>query len=336
MNMTKYRFAWFIGGSALLCLFFVSLSFGAVSLSFYEVFNGLLEVNEKSMSIASRILVELRLPRAILAIIVGASLALVGALLQTSTRNDLADPFLFGLSSGASVGAVLIITKFGDVFGIWSLPIAAFCGGVLSASAVMVLFFMQKKRGQSDIVLCGLAISFLFGAITSFLVYSGDQRAANSILFWTLGGLGLARWDNLVFPCVGMLCLVVLIFKRYRELDTLLVGEQTALSLGINVRKLQVEIFLCCAFCTASIVALTGVIGFIGLMVPHIVRPYSSVNHKLALPLVGIWGAVFLLFGDVMSRTILAPQELPVGIVTAGLGGMFVLYLILRKPTKKF
>lgn len=336
MNMTKYRFAWFIGGSALLCLFFVSLSFGAVSLSFYEVFNGLLEVNEKSMSIASRILVELRLPRAILAIIVGASLALVGALLQTSTRNDLADPFLFGLSSGASVGAVLIITKFGDVFGIWSLPIAAFCGGVLSASAVMVLFFMQKKRGQSDIVLCGLAISFLFGAITSFLVYSGDQRAANSILFWTLGGLGLARWDNLVFPFVGMLCLVVLIFKRYRELDTLLVGEQTALSLGINVRKLQVEIFLCCAFCTASIVALTGVIGFIGLMVPHIVRPYSSVNHKLALPLVGIWGAVFLLFGDVMSRTILAPQELPVGIVTAGLGGMFVLYLILRKPTKKF
>ena len=334
--MTKYRFAWFIGGSALLCLFFVSLSFGAVSLSFYEVFNGLLEVNEKSMSIASRILVELRLPRAILAIIVGASLALVGALLQTSTRNDLADPFLFGLSSGASVGAVLIITKFGDVFGIWSLPIAAFCGGVLSASAVMVLFFMQKKRGQSDIVLCGLAISFLFGAITSFLVYSGDQRAANSILFWTLGGLGLARWDNLVFPFVGMLCLVVLIFKRYRELDTLLVGEQTALSLGINVRKLQVEIFLCCAFCTASIVALTGVIGFIGLMVPHIVRPYSSVNHKLALPLVGIWGAVFLLFGDVMSRTILAPQELPVGIVTAGLGGMFVLYLILRKPTKKF
>ena len=333
--MTKYRFAWFVGGSALLCLFFVSLSFGAVSLSFYDVFNGLLEVNEKNMSIVSRILVELRLPRAILAIIVGASLALVGALLQTSTRNDLADPFLFGLSSGASVGAVLIITKFGDVFGIWSMPIAAFCGGVLSASAVMVLFFMQKKRGHGDLVLCGLAISFLFGAITSFLVYSGDQRAANSILFWTLGGLGLARWDNLIFPFVGMLCLVVLIIKRYRELDTLLVGEQTALSLGINVRKLQVEIFLCCAFCTASIVALTGVIGFIGLMVPHIVKPYSSVNHKLALPLVGIWGAVFLLFGDVMSRTILAPQELPVGIVTAGLGGMFVLYLILRKPTKR-
>ena len=221
-----------------------------------------------------------------------------------------------------------------SVFG--HCPLLHFAVGVLSASAVMVLFFMQKKRGQSDIVLCGLAISFLFGAITSFLVYSGDQRAANSILFWTLGGLGLARWDNLVFPFVGMLCLVVLIFKRYRELDTLLVGEQTALSLGINVRKLQVEIFLCCAFCTASIVALTGVIGFIGLMVPHIVRPYSSVNHKLALPLVGIWGAVFLLFGDVMSRTILAPQELPVGIVTAGLGGIFVLYLILRKPTKKF
>ncbi|MBF4327508.1 iron ABC transporter permease, partial [Vibrio anguillarum] len=137
-------------------------------------------------------------------------------------------------------------------------------------SAVLFLFSMQKKRGDNNIVLCGLAISFLFGAVTSFLIYSGDQRAASSILFWTMGGLGLARWDNLFFAAVGVLCLVILLLKRYRELDTLLVSEQTTHSLGINVHRLQSEVFLCCAFCTASIVSLTGVIGFIGLMVPHL------------------------------------------------------------------
>lgn len=257
---------------------------------------------------------------------------MVGAVLQTATRNDLADPFLFGLSSGASAGAVLVITQVGDALGVWSLPIAAFCGGIISASAVLFLFSMQKKRGDNNIVLCGLAISFLFGAVTSFLIYSGDQRAASSILFWTMGGLGLARWDNLFFAAVGVLCLVILLLKRYRELDTLLVSEQTTHSLGINVHRLQSEVFLCCAFCTASIVSLTGVIGFIGLMVPHLVRPFSGMTHKLALPLIALWGAVILLLGDVVSRTVLAPQELPVGIVTAALGGVFVLYLVWRKP----
>ncbi|MFS1430112.1 FecCD family ABC transporter permease, partial [Vibrio splendidus] len=269
--------------------------------------------------------------RALLAVIAGAGLAMVGALLQTSTRNDLADPFLFGLSSGASAGAVLVITKVGDALGVWSLPLAAFSGGIVSATAVLILFSMQKKKGNDNLILCGLAISFLFGAITSFLIYSGDQRAASSILFWTMGGLGLARWDNLIFALAGVLCLIALIFKRYRELDTLLVSEQTTSSLGINVHRLQSEIFLCCAFCTASIVSMTGVVGFIGLMVPHLVRPFSGVTHKRALPLVALWGAVLLLFGDVISRTILAPQELPVGIVTAALGGLFVLYLVWRK-----
>jgi iron complex transport system permease protein len=256
---------------------------------------------------------------------------MVGALLQTSTRNDLADPFLFGLSSGASAGAVLIITQLGDTLGVWSLPIAAFTGGIVSATAVLVLFSMQKKQGNNNLILCGLAISFLFGAITSFLIYSGDQRAASSILFWTMGGLGLARWDNLIFAGLGVLCLIVLIAKRYRELDTLLVSEQTTRSLGINVHRLQSEIFLCCAFCTAAIVSLTGVVGFIGLMVPHLVRPFSGVIHKRSLPLIALWGAVILLVGDLISRTVLAPQELPVGIVTAALGGLFVLYLVWRK-----
>lgn len=269
MKITKYQLAWLLGISAMLISFVFSLKFGSVPLSFDDVIEGLRSFNGNDMSMNSRILADLRLPRTLLAIIAGAGLAMVGALLQTSTRNDLADPYLFGLSSGASAGAVLVITRLGDALGTWSLPLAAFSGGIVSASAVLILFSIQKKHGNNNLILCGLAISFLFGAVTSFLVYSGDQRAASSILFWTMGGLGLARWDNLIFAAIGVMCVIVLIVIRYRELDTLLVSEQTTHSLGVNVHRLQSEVFLCCAFCTASIVALTGVVGFIGLMVPH-------------------------------------------------------------------
>lgn len=331
MILNKYQVAWIVGIIAMLSTFIFSLQFGSTSLSLKQVLTGLSAFNDDQMEMSSRILIDFRLPRALLGIIAGAGLAMVGALLQTSTKNDLADPFLFGLSSGASAGAVLIITQLGDALGVWSLPIAAFTGGLVSATAVMVLFSMQKKQGNNNLILCGLAISFLFGAITSFLIYSGDQRAASSILFWTMGGLGLARWDNLIFAAAGVFCIVVLISKRYRQLDTLLVSEQTTRSLGVNVHRLQSEIFLCCAFCTAAIVSLTGVVGFIGLMVPHLVRPFSGVTHKRSLPLVALWGAVILLIGDLISRTILAPQELPVGIVTAALGGLFVLYLVWSK-----
>ncbi len=322
---------WLLGGAALLVVFTLSLVLGSTTLSMDELFIGLRSFGDDDISMTSRILMDLRLPRALLAVIGGAGLALVGALLQTATRNDLADPFLFGLSSGASAGAVLVITRLGDALGTWSLPIAAFAGGIVSASAVIILFSIQKKRGNDNLVLCGLAISFLFGAVTSFLIYSGDQRAASSILFWTMGGLGLARWDNLFFALVGVLGVTALILKRYRDLDTLLVGDQTTHSLGINVHRLRSEIFICSAFCTASIVALTGVVGFIGLMVPHLVRPFSGMTHRRLLPLVALWGAVMLTTGDVVSRTILAPQELPVGIITAALGGVFVLYLVWKK-----
>lgn len=334
MPISKYHLAWLLGISAMLVSFALSLMHGSVPLSFHEVVRSLASFNSEEATMTSLILVDLRLPRALLAIIAGAGLAMVGALLQTTTRNDLADPFIFGLSSGASAGAVLVITSLGNTLGTWSLPIAAFSGGIVSASTVLFLFSTQKKRGNKDLVLCGLAISFLFSALTSFLIFSGDQRAASSILFWTMGGLGLARWDNLIFAALGLLCVVVLALYRHRDLDTLLVSEQTTRSLGINVHRLRSEIFICCAFCTAAIVALTGVIGFIGLMVPHLVRPFSGMTHKLALPLVAVWGAVILLFGDIASRTILAPQELPVGIVTGALGGVFVLYLVWKRPTR--
>lgn len=307
-----------------------SLVTGTVALSFSQVFSAL-QMHQQPGDMVQSIVINIRLPRALLAVLTGAGLAVVGALLQTTTRNELADPFLFGLSSGASVGAVLIITRFGDLTGALTLPLAAFSGGIISALAVVALFQFKRERGAESLILCGLACSFLFGALTSYLIFSGDQRASSSVLFWSLGGLGLARWDNLVLALLSGLILLVFAIARCRQLDGLLAGDRTAHSLGINVKRLRVEVFFCCAFATSLLVALTGVIGFVGLMVPHLCRRISGVKHALLLPMCAVTGAILLCGGDILSRIVLARQELPVGIITAGIGGIFIIGLMARR-----
>lgn len=325
---------------ALICLLIVTLllvmmlfstAVGAIRIPLTQVLAALTPDRGDAPDSVRRIVLELRLPRTLLAAITGAGLAMVGALLQTTTRNDLADPFLFGLSSGASAGAVLVITRFGEWFGTFTLPVAAFGGGICSALAVMLLFFLRQGRQAEHLVICGLAISFLFGALTSYLAFSGDQRAASSVLFWSLGGLGLARWENLPVALSSLALLVGLVLARWRALDSLLAGEQTAASLGVHVNRLRIDVFLCCALATALLVSLTGVIGFVGLMVPHLCRPLTGARHRRLIPLCGLLGAALLCGGDTLSRVLLPSQELPVGIVTAGLGGIFVIVLLAKR-----
>ncbi|WP_284601581.1 FecCD family ABC transporter permease [Dickeya dadantii] len=325
---------------ALICLLIVTLllammlfstAVGAIRIPLTQVLAALTPDHGDAPDSVRRIVLELRLPRTLLAAITGAGLAMVGALLQTTTRNDLADPFLFGLSSGASAGAVLVITRFGEWFGTFTLPVAAFGGGICSALAVMLLFFLRQGRQAEHLVICGLAISFLFGALTSYLAFSGDQRAASSVLFWSLGGLGLARWENLPVALSSLALLVGLVLARWRALDSLLAGEQTAASLGVHVNRLRIDVFLCCALATALLVSLTGVIGFVGLMVPHLCRPLTGARHRRLIPLCGLLGAALLCGGDTLSRVLLPSQELPVGIVTAGLGGVFVIVLLAKR-----
>ena len=331
--MTRYCLAWIFASLLLAGLILLSVATGSVPLSFSDVLKALDLLHGGVPEMVKSIVLELRLPRTLLGLIVGSGLALVGALLQTTTRNDLADPFLFGLSSGASAGVVLVITRFGDSFGTWTLPIAAFVGGMLSAVAVIIIFMSQSHKGTEKLIICGLAVSFLFGALTNFLIFSGDQRAASNALFWALGGLGFARWENLGFAAIALVILIVLIYRRWQALDALLAGEQTAWSLGINVNRLRTEVFICCSMATAILVSLTGVIGFVGLMVPHLARPFSGVRHRRLLPLVAMMGAILLSAGDVLSRTLTAPQELPIGIITAGVGGVFVLVILLRRAS---
>ena len=276
------------------------------------------------------IIVDLRLPRAILALCVGAGLGVVGCLLQTVTRNDLADPFLFGLSSGAAAGAVLVITVTGDVFGIWTLPLAAFGGGILASAVVVSLVAQQRGHGPTRLVLAGLAVSFLFMAVTNYMVFAGDQRAAHSVLFWTLGGLGLARWELLPIAAAGFAAVFAFALTRHRQFDALLAGEDTARSLGVHVDSLRRVSFLVCAFATAAFVSLTGVIGFVGLMVPHLARGFVGPLHARLIVLSAILGAGLMLVSDIAARTLLMPQELPIGIVTTSIGALFILVLLRR------
>ena len=241
MHSTRVRFSLAVVFSLLilLCLLLLSLSYGTVDISFAEIYQFFSPKRSDLSEITQLIISEVRTPRYLLAVLVGAGLAMVGSLLQTVTKNYLADPFLFGLSSGASAGAVVVITRFGSTLGYWALPIAAFVGGIVSALAVIVLFSLQRNKGIDRLILSGLAVSFIFSAVTSYLIYAGDQRSASTILFWSMGGLGLARWDNLIFALLGVLLLVALTFFRWRSLDAMLVDEETCNSLGVRVKTLK-------------------------------------------------------------------------------------------------
>lgn len=329
---------WATGVVLIGALTLLGTAYGATPLPFGAVTRVLLAWAAPGLDVGvsapvHRIVLDLRLPRVVLAMAVGSGLAVVGALLQTTTRNDLADPFLFGLSSGAAAGAVSVITLVGDRLGSWTLPAAAFAGAVLSAAIVFALVSTQRGRGGERLVIAGLAVSFLFGAATMYMVFSGDQRAASSVLFWSVGGLGLATWSNVPLAIAGSAIAVATGLGYRAQLDALLAGEETAASLGVDVGRLRILVFLLAALATAALVALAGVIGFVGLMVPHLARGLVGVRHGALIVTSALLGCVLMLAGDLLSRVILAPQELPVGIVTAAAGGVFVLALVVRRQS---
>ena len=317
-----------IGLGCVFLLTLIAIVVGSTPLGISKVVEVILSGSNESP--VSRIVLDLRLPRALLATIIGAGLGMVGCVLQTLTRNDLADPFLFGLSSGAAAGAVIVITVTGNILGFWTLPAAAFIGGLVSSVIVLGLFGKLVKQSPSQIVLAGLAVSFLFLSLTYFLIFAGDQRAAHSVLFWTLGGLGLANWKVLPIALTGLMAIFAFAITTHRSLDALLAGDETAVTLGVNVKLYRQVAFLICAFATASFVALSGVIGFVGLMVPHLARGLVGPLHGGLLITSAIIGAVLLLLSDIAARTLMAPQELPIGALTTSIGAIFVLYLVRR------
>ena len=315
----------------------LSLGFGAANISFSQVTTSLLHLFHESAdpSIYERIIVELRLPRVLLAALAGSGLAIAGHALQTVLRNPLADPFLFGISSGASLGAIAYLTLFSThlaVLSRWTsigISSAAFIGASLSVAIVVSLSGRGLAQQAERMLLSGVAVSFMFGALSSLLLYFSDPQAAAAVLFWSLGSFTKASWGNLWLPTIIVaLCFGGLWLLR-RLISALQLGDETAHTMGINVAKVRLGILLLCSLLTATLVAACGGIGFVGLMIPHTVRLLFP--NQSPLFLTALLGACFMVWVDVLARTLLINQELPVGIITAAIGSVFFIFLLARK-----
>lgn len=276
----------------------------------------------------------LRLPRVLLSAWVGAGLAVVGTALQALVRNPLADPYVFGITSGASVGATVVLVLGAAAFGDYSLSVAAFTGAMLAFALVLTLARSGGSLSPIRLILAGLAVAYAMSAVTSFLVFmaahEGDQGAALSVLFWILGGFGAARWTHVLLPAVAVATGLLLLLAHARSLNALLAGDETAATLGVDVGRLRWQLFAVCSLLTGVMVAVSGGIGFVGLMVPHAVRMLLGTDHRYVLPVALLGGAVFLVWADVLARTMFAPAELPIGIITALSGTPFFIWLMRR------
>ncbi|MFH8606637.1 FecCD family ABC transporter permease [Streptomyces sp. NPDC018029] len=284
------------------------------------------------------IVLDVRLPRVLLGATVGAGLAVIGTVLQALVRNPLADPFLLGVSSGASVGAVCAIV-LGSVFGLGAalsttvtIPAASFAGALLS----LVLIYALARGGGSfatgRLILAGVAVSYILTALTSLILVTADSADhLKEVLYWTLGGLGSARWDMLALPCATLAVGTALLVSMARPLDLLLAGEEGATVLGLHAARFRAGVFVLASLLTGVLVAYSGAIGFVGLMVPHAARMLVGAAHRALLPVVALMGAVFLVVADLAARTVAAPQDIPVGVLTALTGGPFFLWLLRRR-----
>lgn len=314
----------------------LAIAFGAANIGVAEVGAVLCKAigaGCEADPISERIVMDLRLPRTLLAFICGAGLALAGAVLQTVTRNPLADPYLFGISSGASFGAVLVIAALSlgqTALDSMSITSGAFLGSAVSVALVISL----AGRGVQieRMLLAGVAVSFMFSAGTSLVLYASDPQATASLLFWTLGSFNTATWSRLIFP-VLVIGLSLIIFWAYaRPLRAVLAGDENARALGVDVRKLRIGMLLLASLMTATLVANCGGIGFVGLMVPHIVRRLLKHYSNQLFVCCVLFGGVFMIWVDVIARMLVEGSELPIGIITAAIGSVFFL-LVLRRRT---
>ena len=313
------------------------VSLGPVSIPMDEVWKialykiGLIE--RGNWSIASENIVWLiRFPRVLLALVVGGGLAVVGVTLQAMVRNPLADSYILGISSGASVGAVLVIgLGIFSFAGSLAVQLGGFLGALLSFAIVFAQANISGRISPGRLILSGIGVGYVFSGITSFITLtSSNKELAGQILSWTLGSLARASWFDLTFPSLILLIVTIYLILQARNLNALVMGDETATTLGINVGNFRRQLFILTALITGIMVAVSGTIGFIGLMVPHIVRLIVRSDHRRVLPISVFIGSIFLIWVDVVARTTFSPIELPVGVITSILGGPFFLLMLLR------
>jgi iron complex transport system permease protein len=274
---------------------------------------------------------DIRLPRVLLAGLVGAGLALVGAALQAVTRNPLADPHLLGISSGGAAGAILALLHTGLFLGLLTVPLMAFAGALAATLIVLGVTRFASAASADKLVLAGVAVSFVIMAFANILIFLGDPRATHTVVFWMLGGLGLAKWSHLLFPLGILLLVTPYLLLRAADLNAMTIGDETAATLGISVARFRLTVFVAGALITGVMVAFSGIIGFVGLMIPHIARGLTGGSYARVLPVSALLGAVFLIWADILARTLMAPEDMPIGIVTGLIGGVFFIGLLRSK-----
>lgn len=321
----------------LLASMLAGLMIGSVDVPVLDVAKALLHqvfptlVDAGALPHYETVVVAVRGPRVLLGAVVGAGLGVVGMTLQALVRNPLADPFLLGVSSGASVGAVAVILTGASIFGFASVSVAAFAG---SLAALALVYLLSRAGGQittTRLVLAGVAVAYVLSAVTSLMLImarTGDQ--ARQVLTWMLGGLGGASWDALWLPLAVLLVGLTVLLAQSRTLNVLLAGDEAAVTMGVDANRFRAQMFVLTSLITGVLVAVSGPIGFVGLILPHAVRLIVGSDHRRALPATALAGASFLVLADMAARTLASPQEIPVGVLTALCGGPFFLWLIRR------
>lgn len=278
----------------------------------------------------------LRFPRVLLAAMVGAGLAAVGVAMQAVVRNPLADPYVLGISSGAAVGAVLVLGTGALAFlGANAVSAGAFAGALSSFTLVFLVATAGGQLSPLRLVLAGMACGYSLSGLTSLIVLTSENRElARNAMEWLLGSLGGAAWSDLGLPAATLLAGTVWLALNGRALNALLVGDDTARTLGINVSRQRITLFVVLSLLTGVMVAVSGAIGFVGLVIPHIVRMLVGTDHRRVLPVAVLVGAIFLVWVDVVARMAFAPVELPVGVITALLGGPFFVWMLVAQRWK--
>jgi iron complex transport system permease protein len=272
----------------------------------------------------------IRIPRVLMAVCVGGGLAVVGVTMQAVVRNPLADPYILGISSGASVGAVAVLGLGLFAFaGVYAVSFGAFICALLTFGLVFLLAQSNGRLSPMRLVLAGVACSYVFSGLTSLITLTSHNRElAQSVLSWLLGSLAGTKWIDLTLPAAVLLFGTFYLVLQARSLNTLIVGDETAATLGIHVAGFRRRLFLVMSFITGVMVATSGAIGFVGLMIPHVARMWVGVDHRRVLPVAALCGGIFLIWVDMVARTAFAPQELPVGVITSLLGGPFFVWLL--------
>lgn len=327
LNIAKGKNVWIFTSLIILTIFSIisAITFGAAEITSLNVLQCLL--SDCATPMHDMVVWQVRIPRVLVGLVAGMGLACAGAVLQNVTRNPLADPYLFGIISGAGLGATiatLVVTNEQTLM----LPMAAFLGALFSVTIVFGIAALL--RNMNHLLLTGVAVSFMLSSISHFILYLGDPFATNRVIFWLMGSLTSVEMFHFYLIATMVLVALITILGLHRQIDALLLGDESAASLGVNVDKLRIVLLALCAAVTATIVAYCGGIGFVGLMVPHIVRQLLGVT---TLPLIigsALVGGCFLVWVDVLARSILANVEIPIGIITSAIGSIFFLAIMYR------